>query len=399
MEIETSPSDEQRGKQPNATPTEQAFAPGSTLNLDGPQLIENTNWVGQNQLDPCSVDEGIKLFREEISGYTPGTQANYASVLRYLSNWCLVEEIENLNDLTARQLLEYRTWRQHDATPKGRSLKKSSLKSQMDKVRVFVRFCERINVVRPGLHQAITAIRLTDGEGVRRTILSSKRASEILGYQSTHVRCSRDHVTWVLLTATGARVGGIHSLDVEDVIHVDERPALRFRHRPDSDTRLKNGNKSERVVGISEETLAVIEEYIEQVRRDTTDAHGRNPLLSSKAGRLSKSTTRKYVYKWTRPCAIGQPCPHGRTREDCIATKSGSESLCPSSQSAHTIRKGYLTHQLNSLIDPVHLTGRCDVSIEVLRKHYDMRTEQEEMIVRRRAFDEARRRTPDFGGE
>ena len=179
------------------------------------------------------------------------------------------------------------------------------------------------------------------------------------------------------------RMGAAHGLDVEDYQPDDDNPHLDLSHRPDTDTPLKNGSRGERPVSIPEETQEIIDDYLENKRPDVTDDHGQNPLLASSRGRLSKSTIRKYVYKWSRPCVYGADCPHGKDPEDCEAAQSLDQvSKCPSDMTPHPIRRGYITRLLTAGVPVDVISERCNVSSIVIDEHYDVRTEDEKMRQR-----------------
>ncbi|WP_440765532.1 hypothetical protein [Natronorubrum sp. DTA7] len=69
-------------------------------------------------------------------------------------------------------------------------------------------------------------------------------------------------------------------------------------------------------------------------------------------------------------------CPHDRDPEDCEATEYGHYYDCPSSLSPHTIRRGAITHQLRADISEKIASDRCDVSSEILERHYDRHTDR-----------------------
>jgi integrase len=94
-----------------------------------------------------------------------------------------------------------------------------------------------------------------------------------------------------------------------------------------------------------------------------------------------------YVYRWTRPCAHGEECPHDRDPDDCEATVRDAASKCPSSVSPHAIRRGSITHSLNSDMPDRVVSDRANVSPKVIEQHYDRRTEQERMEQRRDYLD------------
>jgi len=192
------------------------------------------------------------------------------------------------------------------------------------------------------------------------------------------------------------RMGGAHALDVDDYRPEGDPPHLHLHHRPDTETPLKNGSKGDRPVSISSDACDLINDYLENRRPDVTDEYGREPLLASQQGRSTKSTIRKYVYKWSRPCAIGAECPHDRDPDECnAATDLDQVSKCPSSVTPHPIRRGYITRLLKEGVSIEVVSDRCNVSPGVIDEHYDVRTEDEKMQQRQEVLREALDGTDD----
>lgn len=128
----------------------------------------------------------------------------------------------------------------------------------------------------------------------------------------------------------------------------------------------------------------VLEDYVDGPREDVTDDYGRDPLLTTTHGRVSRSTVRDTVYRVTRPCWYGEECPHDRDQNECDATGFDGASKCPSSRSPHDARSGAITTHLLEDVPAEIVTDRMDVSQSVLDKHYDRRTEREKMEQRRK---------------
>lgn len=63
-------------------------------------------------------------------------------------------------------------------------------------------------------------------------------------------------------------------------------------------------------------------------------------------------------------------------------------SRCPSSASSHTIRRGAITHHLSEDVSEKIVGDRMNVSLDVLEKHYDRRSEVEKVNQRRECLDE-----------
>ena len=344
------------------------------------ELLENS----QSNLEPIEPQRALDLYLEDKGRECQqATVRSHRSRLGFFVDWCDEQGIENLNDLSARDVHEFRVWRRED-------LNVTSEKTQMDTLRVFIEWCETIDAVQHGLFKKIKSPVIPDGGNVRETTLTTDRANEILDYLEKYEYATVEHVTLLVLVETGMRMGGAHGLDVDDYHHDEEHPHLQLLHRPDTDTPLKNGRNGERPVSISSDACAVIDDYLENRRPDVTDEFDREPLLASQRGRISKSTIRKYVYKWSRPCATGKECPHDRNRDGCdAAINLDQASKCPSSVTPHPIRRGYITRLLKEGVSVEVVSDRCNVSPVVIDEHYDVRTEDEKMRQRQAVLREA----------
>jgi integrase len=352
--------------------------------LDTEAVLRDILQQTKTTLEPITPQEALDLYLEDKGRECQAaTVRSHRSRLGFLIEWCDQQGIDNMNDLTARELHEFRVWRRQD-------LNVVSEKTQMDTVRVFVEWCETIDAVQPGLFKKIKPPVIPDGGNISETTLDATRADRILEYLQKFEYATVEHVTWLILVKTGMRMGAAHGLDVEDYQPDGDHPHLDLSHRPDTDTPLKNGSRGERPVSIPEETQEVIDDYLENKRSDVTDDHCRNPLLASSRGRLSKSTIRKYVYKWSRPCVYGVDCPHEKDPEDCEAAQSlDKASKCPSSVTPHPIRRGYITRLLTAGVPVDVISERCNVSSVVIDEHYDVRTDDEKMRQRKGILEDS----------
>jgi hypothetical protein len=75
--------------------------------------------------------------------------------------------------------------------------------------------------------------------------------------------------------------------------------------------------------------------------------------------------------------------------ETCVARDDHKKSYydCPSVVSPHAIRRGSITHHLTEEIPEKVVSDRMNVGPEVLKKHYDQRTEEEKVEQRRPYLD------------
>lgn len=349
-------------------------------------------------LKDTTPTEGVSLYmRYREDDLRKSSLATHRSSLSFFEEWCETESVTNLNNLTGRELYEYRQWRTYESSDKVDKLSKKSVKTQQDILRAFIKFCETIDAVQQGLHEKVQSPSLSKGEAVRDEIVDSEEVQRILTYLEKFEYASIDHVIIQLLAESGCRISAPHGSDKSDV-NLEEN-YIQYEHRPESGTTLKNGDEGSRLVNLSENTCRILQDYLENQRKDQTDEYGREPLLTVGQGRLAKSTIRSYCYKWTRPCAIGLDCPHGRDPEECEASTTSTAYKCPSSKSPHCFRRGYITHLLTTDIDRSFVSGRCDVSEEIIREHYDKRSEKERMEVRQRALDSAHDSFGSYGGE
>ena len=334
------------------------------------------------KLEPLSPSEGKEMYlREKSSEASKSTVQAHDYRLRHFVRWCNEEDISNLNSLTGRDLHKYKLWRRDDG-----DLNNVSLVTQLSTIRVFIRWCEQIEAVKTGLSESIVLPKLSKGEDQRDAMLSSEEAGKLLDYLRQFEFATRTHALVEVLWHSGMRIGAAQSLDVDD--YDSDDALLELRHRPEQGTKLKNGEEGERYIAINNEVCDVLDAYFDYHREDVTDQHGRNPLFSSRAGRPAKSTLRDSIYKITRPCIYTNHCPHDRDTDDCEALERNKASKCPSSVSPHAIRRSSITHHLSEAIPDRVVSDRMDVSLDVLEKHYDRRSEKEKSDQRREYTDD-----------
>ena len=89
----------------------------------------------------------------------------------------------------------------------------------------------------------------------------------------------------------------------------------------------------------------------------------------------------------TRPCEYENTCPYERNLEDCEATAYNAACKCPGSVSPHPLRRSAITNFLNDGHSKELISDRMDVSVDVLEKHYDARSESEKRELRREMFE------------
>lgn len=349
------------------------------------------------ELQSCSLEDGISRFLTRKEGaVTQSTIAEYRAELDRFAGFLRSREVTDFTDLDGRTIDAYRRWRRHESSDDVSQLSSKTLRDVMYLIRNFVRYLESIDAARSGLTDGIQIPDLNKDDGVRETDLAAERVTEIREHLRQFEYASLEHVVWELFAETGRRSGGLLALDVGDVRLDDDNATLEFVHRP-PETRLKNGHQSEGKVAIRPQVADILSDYLEMTRPDITDESGRESLLATSHGRPARSTLRRYVYKWTRPCQLGAACPHDRDPATCDAAGStNAASQCPSSRSPHSVRHGYISSCRREAFPVDLLSDRVDASEDTIRKHYDESSPDDRLDIRRDVLDEYR--DADNGG-
>jgi integrase len=289
--------------------------------------------------------------------------------------WCEQQDIDNLNQISGRELHRFRVKRRDDD-----GLATATMKGQLATLRAFLRFCAAIEAVPKKLDEKIILPTVTEDDA-RTEMLSAERAEEIISHLDQYEYGTLKHALIVALWNTGMRVGAARGLDVDDYDSDDRY--LVLEHAPADDTPLKNGAQGERVVAVSERLNQVLGDWIEVHHPGTTDQYDRTPLFATNRGRISPTHARTLVYQVTRPCSYTGNCPHDRDLDDCPGLDRSRPYECPSSLSPHPMRRGAVTYHLQQGTPEPVVSDRMDVSPDVIDRHYDQRSPEEKMRQRR----------------
>ncbi len=326
-----------------------------------------------------AIDRFIARNRPNWKGETERT---YRKSLDTFEEYAEDEGLEVLSDLERWELGYFTDW----LLSHERDYARVTVQSKQKQARRWVKWLESQGYVDIGLHLAIEPIRLEDKEQTSEDILRQSEIAELLEtYRETpRYRATRNHAMLEIVAHVGARRSGLVALDVED--WEPESRKLTFLNRPDQDTRLKNGDNHERKVILSETPAEVITEYLNKNRLRKNDDYGRQPLLSSRQGRPTRSTVTNWMYLATQPC-LKQSCPHSKNRHHCEWLTQTKASQCPSSKSPHPARRGSITWQLNLGRDPVDVAARAATTPQVIRRYYDRPDLDAELRRRITEFD------------
>jgi integrase len=352
---------------------------------------------GLDSLDPR---EAMRMWLDrQKAERAEATVQSYGYRLSGFVEWLEGEGIEDLNDLTGRDLYRFDSERRAEvAVP--------TLNNQLGTIRRFLEFCANIEGVRDDLPEKVDPPSVRKAERSNAEKLEPGRASDLLDTLDRFEYASFDHALLATAWHTGLRLGSLRALDVGDcyleaddldrltgrvenaqeVLEEAQPPFLYVHHR--EETSLKNNRGGERAVGLLPEYADVLKAYLRVNRPEYHEDSGRQPLFVTEEsrGRASKSTIRRRLYIMTQPCRYGE-CPHDRDPEDCEATNHGLEARCPSSVKPHAVRTGAITHHLDQGWSKTDLGARVDASSSVIDTHYDWPNEIRRMESRRSLLD------------
>lgn len=327
----------------------------------------------KDELEPLDPEMGAELFLEhKATDCTDSTVQNHRYRMKHFLEWSKKEGIDNLNDLSGRDIQRYRLW-----LADKDNMKALTIKNMMSGFRVFLKWAGSVEAVPENLYSKLMIPRVRRSQQSSEEILEPERAEELLTHLSRYEYASMHHVLLAFLWETGMRMGAAYAIDLPDM-DLDEK-RVKLVHRPEQDTTLKNGKSGERFVAISAEVAEMLKDHIDTLRYDVTDEHGRKPLLTTEYGRMSRGTIRRKINKITAPCYVNNPCP------DC---NQDIEKKCPEAVSPHAIRRGSITHFLSEDVPTEVVSDRMNVSRKVLDKHYDKRSAEVKLEQRRGYLDE-----------
>ena len=325
------------------------------------------------------VADAIPMYLSDRMDLRERTKETQGYRLKQFREWAESEGVDDLDELTGRDLARYR---HHRVEEQG--VAPMTVRGNSYTLRSFLRFCESIDAVEDGLAAKVRIPALSDEDMTREHDLDPDRVADLLEHLEQYQYASRDHVMLLLMFRVGCRVGAVHALDLDDFDR--EGRFLEFRHRPPS-TALKNGKKGERPVALADEVADVVADYVDVNRHDVTDDDGRQPLITSRYGRYSISAMREATYRLFQPCRRGA-CPHGREEASCEGLEVGRGSRCPSSRNPHDVRSAAIMRMRRAGIPPEAIEERVNASAEVIELHYDERDPRERMEQRREHFAE-----------
>ena len=332
--------------------------------------------MSQSKRDLSPREARRRFLKRREQTQSSATVRSYGNRLNDFILWAENQGIESMGELTGWEIDDYQMYREsQDIAP-------ATVKGTMVAVRQLLLYCARVEVVDEDLPEKVDIPTLSKAQASSSDRLETKEAKALLNFyrDSKAYFGTAWHAFLEVAWHTGARLGGIRSLDLRDFNAADQ--TLEFRHQPSSGTPLKNMEEGERIVGVGPSVVEALEMYITRERSDKRDEYGREPLFSCSQGRPSKSTVRAWSYQGTQPC-LYRACPHSAERHTCKFTERTHASKCPSSRSPHMIRTGSISWQLDRGV-PIDLVAeRVNAAPDTIRRYYDKSTELEKFRERR----------------
>lgn len=336
--------------------------------------------------DPSEIVTLQKARRDFLAHKQNTQKESTARAYKYPTDsfvqFCEKHGVEVTGDIDGYLVEQWKQQRHNEVKP-------VTVHNNVKHLRVFIKWMEGADLVEYGTYDKIEVPAVPGNGTVSEEVLRADEAESVLDYLNTYHYASLYHVLFQTMWETACRIGGAVALDLDDF---EPRPhgdnVLRFRNREAAGTPLKNGNKGERAVTVRDSLAKTLSDYIAQRREGETDEYGRDPLFTVPGGRLYRQRAYKNVVALSRPCVHSRTCPHSRMIDDCDAAQDKEQSpSCPSSVSLHPVRRGSITHHINEGWPKEKLSERVDVSVDVLDKHYDVRTEEQARKNRRQYLE------------
>ena len=146
-------------------------------------------------LEPIDPPTALKLYlADRANDLADASLQAHEYRLGHFVRWCDEQPITNLNELTGRRLHEYRLWRRNEG-----DLSKVSEKTQMDTLRVFIRWLESMDGVETDLSEKVLSPTITPKENARDVMLDAERAEDVLTHLEKYEYASLQHVSTVLM--------------------------------------------------------------------------------------------------------------------------------------------------------------------------------------------------------
>ena len=145
--------------------------------------------ANRDDLEPLDPETGQELFLDHKSTHcSDATVQNHRYRTNHFLRWCDEEGIDNLNDLTGRDIHRYRLWRKEDG-----DLNKLSLRMQMSTLRVLLKWAGSIEAVPENLYDKVLVPDVSRKQRQRDETLGAEDAEDILQHLTKYEYASKEH--------------------------------------------------------------------------------------------------------------------------------------------------------------------------------------------------------------
>jgi site-specific recombinase XerD len=165
--------------------------------------------------------------------------------LKQFVEWADDNGVESVRELGGQELLNYKFHLKQDPSKND-----TTIGNHFTTLRVFFKFCRTMDATTSDqqLYEKLRSLDFSKGNLSRDDMLDVSQVKSVLDYLERFEYATVRHVPFVILWHTGARAGAVRGLDLEDYRSVRQREhgeygLLRFRHRPETGTPLKNGSE------------------------------------------------------------------------------------------------------------------------------------------------------------
>ena len=126
----------------------------------------------KDDLEPLDPETGVELFLEhKATDCTDSTVRNHSYRMKKFLNWCDVEGINNLNQLSGRDVQRFRLWIADDD-----DVNALTMENLMSGFRVFLKWAGSVEAVPENLYSKLMIPRVRRSEQSSEKILETERA-------------------------------------------------------------------------------------------------------------------------------------------------------------------------------------------------------------------------------
>lgn len=248
--------------------------------------------------DQLTLAELFQRFFQRRQNRSPATRSQYKRTIPDFVRFAGEQDVETPAEISTALVDAYVDTLQH------RYSADATIYTYTKNTRTWLQWLNDRNMCHNSVYNILSKDELGLTPAARDETLPAAQAEPLLKNFRRKRKGAEIHALTELLWNSGPRIGGTHSADLCDFDPQNQE--LRLRHRPESGTHLKNGceedntpGDGERNVELSDDVIHALQLYIQMNRHDVTDEYGREPLFTTRHGRASKSTLRRWIYRAT----------------------------------------------------------------------------------------------------